>query len=105
MVQALSAAYAEAKGGRPLPDRTWRVLMVMALRAMDRDGNTLPAHTYARGWEWLALEALNYPEWSRNNGANRAVARAISDLLERRLIRVAAKQTGGYTRYEILPRA
>jgi len=104
MTEALSAAYAEAIDGRPLVHSSWRVLVTMAYSARDLDGKQ-PARLYLGGWQSLAYSALNYTEWKRGGTANRAIARAIADLISRGLIRsVTDFDNGRKAVYEILPR-
>jgi hypothetical protein len=105
MTEALSAArWCALVEARPLSDRAWRVLVVMAHRALDNEGrNERPARTYFGGWEILALEALGYREYVRNGAAHRAIARAISELQERGLVRVSKVGGRGFTHYEVLP--
>lgn len=99
--EVLSAAYMAAVERDPLTDPEWRVLVVMANWARDRDGPQLPARIYAGGWRVLAYEALNRVVW--NESAKRQVARAISGLKKRGLIRESLEQDGRHKRYEILP--
>lgn len=104
VTEALSAAYAEAIDGRPLVHSSWRVFITMAHSARDLDGKN-PARLYLGGWQSLAYSALNYTEWKKGGTANRTIARAISDLISRGLIRpVTDYENGRKSVYEVLPR-
>jgi hypothetical protein len=99
--EALSAAFMCAVERHPLTGPEWRVFIVMANWALDKPGKQLPARIYAGGWRTLAHEGLCRTKY--DDSAKRDVAKALSGLKKRGLIREAADQDNRHRRYEILP--
>jgi hypothetical protein len=101
--EAMSAMFWQAAAEkRPLNPGHRLVLVVMARRALDNPTKRHPGRIYWGGWQILAQEGLNYPDWP-DEAAKQAVARAIRDLTDRGLIRLYPVQTRPHRRYEILP--
>lgn len=101
-IEVQSEAYWLAVEHNPLTQPERDVLVCMALHARDRDGPKLAARIYVGGWRLLAFYGLCRPIY--NASTKRQLARAISGLKKRGLIRDAEDQGGGHQRYEILPR-
>jgi hypothetical protein len=99
--EALSVAYWHACEHDPLTNGERWVLVVMAHHALDKPGKTMPARIYAMGWRVLGWEGLGRPVW--NASVKREVARAISGLTKRGLIREADDQDNRHKRYVVLP--
>jgi len=99
--EALSAAFMCAVERDPLSHTEWRVFIVMANWARDKDGPNIPARIYAGGWRTLAHEGLCRTKYDASS--KRDVATVLSRLKKRGLIREAAEQDNRHRRYEILP--
>lgn len=83
-----------------LPDRPFRVLVRMALTALDKPQNGHPAHVYFAGWELLALTLRS--DGGTEQSRKRAIARAVSDLIDEGAIeRADAGRTGHKAVYRL----
>lgn len=70
--------------GKNLTDRDRLVLLAMASVARDQATTKLEAGVYYAGWEYLARNALGFPDYTGT--AERAVARSIAHLVTEGLI-------------------
>lgn len=78
-------------------------LFVMALTARDKPSKHEPAHIYFGGWEYLARAALNRDQY--DSAAERAVARAVGDLVTAGLVKPVGRRHGqrqGAAMYELV---
>jgi len=77
---------------------------IIALNAHDTGTKTIPARIYFRGWEHLARAALGRATY--DDAAERAVARALTELIDAGLIKPIGRRSGrrtGLAMYEVIP--
>ena len=77
-------------------------LFVMAMNAHDTGTSDAPASTYFRGWQHLALAALGRTTY--DDAAERAVNRAIAELVDAGFVKVKGRRHGerhGNVLYEL----
>ena len=81
-IEIVKAAVAS---GRGLSGNAYKVLVTMALHALDKPKDGRPASLYWGGWDTLAV-ALGYDNADRGSAGRNAVARAVRDLRSARHI-------------------
>lgn len=89
--------------GKRLSGNAYKVLVVMAMSALDKPKDGRPASLYWGGWDALAV-ALGYDDAARGSAGHNAVARAVRELKKARHVTgMGEARTGSRQSYLVHP--